>query len=477
MSEKKNFHMTPEEFKKQGYKVVDWVANYMANVEKYPVLSQVKPGEIRSKLPAEAPEKGENFDQVLKDVDDIIMPGLTHWQSPNFYAYFPCNHSGPSILADLMISGLEVQGMLWQTSPSCTELETHVCDWMVDAMDLPKHFRSDSSGGGVIQDAASSAAVVAIIAAREKKTGYKTNEEGMVNNLVAYTSSQTHSSIEKAIKIAGIGAANLRKVDVDEGFAAKPEHLEELIQADLAAGKIPFFACAAIGTTSSNAIDPVDLIADICNKHDIWLHVDAAMSGTAALCSEHRWINNGVEKADSYCFNPHKWLFTNFDCDLFWVKEKADLIKSLSILPEYLKNKATESGAVIDYRDWQIPLGRRFRALKLWFVLRHYGLEGLQHHVREHIKLAQEFATWVFESDSFRLVGMPPLNLVCFRCHGSDEKNMELMNRINEDGKIFLTHTKLNDEVVLRMSIGAIYTERRHVEEAWKILQETAKEL
>lgn len=348
--------MSPEEFRKKGYEVVDWVADYIANIEKYPVLSQVKPGEIRSKLPHAAPEKGEDFGQVMKDVDDIIMPGITHWQSPNFYAYFPCNHSGPSILADLLISGLEVQGMLWQTSPACTELETHVCDWLVDAMELPQKFRSDNSGGGIIQDSASSTALVSIIAAREKKTGCTSNNTGISDKLVAYTSSHTHTSVEKAIKIAGIGSDNLRKLDVDENFAAKPEHLAQLIKEDIARGMVPFYACACIGTTSSNAIDPISEIADICNKHKIWLHIDAAMSGTAALCPQHRWINEGIEKVDSYTFNPHKWMFTNFDCNLFWVADKSALINSLSILPEYLKNQATESGAVIDYRDWQISL-------------------------------------------------------------------------------------------------------------------------
>lgn len=477
MTEKKNFHMTPEEFRKQGYKVVDWVADYIANVEKYPVLSQVKPGEIRSKLPEAAPEKGEDFDQVMKDVNDIIMPGITHWQSPNFYAYFPCNHSGPSILADLLISGLEVQGMLWQTSPACTELETHVCDWLVDAMELPAHFRSDKCGGGIIQDSASSAALVAVIAAREKMTGCASNITGLNGNLVAYTSSQTHSSVEKAIKIAGIGSENLRKLEVDENYAVKPGHLEQLIKEDISMGRIPFFVCACIGTTSSNAIDPISEIGDICRKYKLWLHVDAAMSGSAAVCPQYRWVNKGIEKASSYCFNPHKWLFTNFDCNLFWVSDKAALINSLSILPEYLKNKATESGAVIDYRDWQISLGRRFRAIKLWFVLRHYGLEGLRYHVDQHVKIAQDFAVWVAESSDFELIGRPPLNLICFRYKGDDEKNMALMNRLNESGDIFLTHTKLNDQVVLRMSIGSIYTQRQHVENAWELIQAATKGL
>ncbi len=370
-----SYHMTPDEFRRHGRAVIDWIADYMERVESYPVLSRVQPGEIRAGLPAEPPQQGEPFDAILADVGPLIMPGVTHWQSPNFFALFPANGSGPAILGDLLSSGLGVQGMLWATSPACTELETHVLDWLVDMLGLPGQFRSTSTGGGVIQDTASSAVLTAVLAGRERATGFASNLAGCDGRLVAYTSSQAHSSVEKAVKIAGIGSQQLRLIAVDENFAMRPEVLAQQIEADRAAGLLPCFVCATVGTTSSNAMDPVRAIGAICRAEGVWLHVDAAMSGTAALCPEFRHLQDGLELADSYAFNPHKWMFTNFDCDCFWVADRAALIKTLSILPEYLKNQATESGAVFDYRDWHIQLGRRFRSLKLWFVIRHYGVE------------------------------------------------------------------------------------------------------
>jgi aromatic-L-amino-acid/L-tryptophan decarboxylase len=292
----------------------------------------------------------------------------------------------------LVSSGLGVQGMIWATSPAATELETRVLDWLAEMMDMPEKFKSTSTGGGVIQDTASTSALTAVIAARERATKFESNKTGVRQKLVAYVSSQTHSSLEKAIKMAGIGSENLRLIDVDEKFAMRPELLEKQIQKDKAEGFQPFFVCATIGTTSSNAIDPVRQIGEICQKENCWLHVDAAMAGTAMLCPEFRHLKDGVELADSYCFNPHKWMFTNFDCDVFWVANRNELINTFSILPEYLKNKATESGAVFDYRDWHVQLGRRFRSLKLWFVIRHYGIEGLQYHIRKHVEMAQNFA-------------------------------------------------------------------------------------
>lgn len=466
--------MSPEEFRKQGHAVVDWIADYYSRIESFPVLSQVKPGEIRASLPASAPEHGEKFSELLKDVNEKILPGVTHWQSPNFYAFFPSNASGPAILGDLISSGLDVQGMLWATSPACTELETLVLDWLVPALGLPKKFLSTNAGGGVIQDTASSATLCAILAARERATNFISNREGCRGKLVAYTSSQAHSSVEKAIRIAGIGSENLRSVDVDETFAMRADTLAKLIAQDREAGFIPFFVCATVGTTSSNAIDPVRDIGDICRDQKLWLHVDAAMSGTAALCPEFRHIHEGIEFADSYCFNPHKWMFTNFDCDCFYVADRKSLIQALSVLPEYLRNKASESGAVIDYRDWQIPLGRRFRSLKLWFVLRYYGIEGLQFHIREHVRLAQQFAQWVGDDDRFELAAPVPLNLVCFRLKSADDANQKLMDALNRSGDLYLTHTKLGNKLTLRMCIGQTNTTERHVENAWRRIQEEA---
>jgi len=477
MESEKSFHMTLEEFRRYGRAVVDWIANYYQKIESFPVLSQVQPGQIRASLPPEPPPQGEAFETILRDVDKLIIPGITHWQSPNFFAFFPANVSGPSVLGELLSAGLGVQGMLWATSPACTELETHVLDWLVDMLDLPAKFRSDGSGGGVIQDSASSASLCALLAARERATDFQTNQCGCDGRLVAYASTQAHSSIEKAVKIAGLGRQNLRLIEVDNGFALRPDVLARQIQQDRQAGLIPCFVCATVGTTSSNAIDPLPEIGQICRQEGLWLHVDAAMSGTAAICPEYRYIQDGVELADSYCFNPHKWMFTNFDCDCFYVADREVLIKTLSVLPEYLRTKATETGAVIDYRDWQIPLGRRFRSLKLWFVIRYYGVEGLRYHIRRHVELAQKFARWVEDDDHFELAVPPPLNLVCFRHVDGDAINQQLLARLNESGNLYLTHTKLNDQYTLRFCVGQINTESHHVDRAWQQIQEKAKEL
>ena len=477
VSQKKSFHMTPEEFRRHGHAVIDWIADYQDRVESLPVMSRVKPGEIRTMLPENPPAQGEPFEVLLKDMDRVILPGVTHWQSPNWFGYFPCNASGPGILGDLLSCGLGVQGMLWSTSPACTELETHVMDWLVGMLGLPQKFRSSASGGGVIQDTASSAALCALLAGRERATNYVTNKKGCDGKLVAYISTQTHSSLQKAAMIAGIGVDNLRAIEVDKSFAMKPDALARQIEADRNAGLTPFFVCATVGTTSSNAMDPLVPIGEVCRKHNLWLHVDAAMAGTAMLCPEFRHLQNGVELADSYNFNPHKWMFTNFDCSCFWVADRKALIQTLSILPEYLRNQATESGAVIDYRDWHIQLGRRFRSLKLWFVIRHYGVEGLQHHVRGHVRLSQEFASWVREDERFELAAPVPLNLVCFRHKAGDAANQAIMDRLNQSGDLFLTHTKLDGKLTLRLSVGQTHTQARHVENAWKRIQQEAQVL
>ena len=474
MSQEKSLHMTPEDFRRYGHAVVDWIADYQSRIEAFPVLSQVKPGEIRALLPGRPPANGESIEAMLKDVDEIILPGVTHWQSPNFFAYFPCNASGPGILGDLLSSGLGVQGMLWSTSPACTELETHVMDWLVGMLGLPDKFLSSSAGGGVIQDTASSAVLCALLAGRERASGYTTNKTGGNGRLVAYASTQTHSSLEKAAMIAGIGTEKLQVIDVDEKFAMRPDALQRQVEKDLADGMIPCLVCATVGTTSSNAMDPVRAIGEVCRKHNVWLHVDAAMSGTAMVCPEFRYLQDGTELADSYNFNPHKWMGANFDCSCFWVADRRALIQTLSILPEYLRNQATESGAVIDYRDWHIQLGRRFRSLKLWFVIRHYGVEGLQQNVREHVKLAQQFAEWVRTEDDFELAAPVPLNLVCFRHKGGDQVNQAIMDRLNRSGDLFLTHTKLNGNLTLRLSVGQMHTQFKHVERAWQRIREEA---
>lgn len=477
MNERNDYHMDPETFRRRGREVVDWIADYMERVETFPVRSSVAPGEIRARLPAEPPETGEPFEAVLRDLEEIILPGITHWQSPNFFAYWPANSSGPAVLGEFLSAGLAVQGMSWETSPACTELETHVLDWMLDMLGLPERFHSSSAGGGVIQDTASSATLCALLAARERATDFATDRKGCDRSLVAYGSTQAHSSVEKAVRIAGLGSEQLRLIDVDDQYAMDASVLERTIETDLDAGLTPCFVTATVGTTSSGAIDPVRAIGEIAERHRVWLHVDAAMSGTAAICPEFRSVHDGVELADSYCVNPHKWMFTNFDCDLFYVADRATLVRTLSVLPEYLRNRATESGAVIDYRDWHIPLGRRFRSLKLWLVIRHYGIEGLRHHVRRHVELARMFTGWVEADRDFELAAPVPLNLVCFRHRGGDTINQTIIERVNDSGKLFLTHTRLNDRLVLRLAIGQTHTEERHVQAAWDVIRAAAAEV
>ena len=465
-------HMTPDEFRRYGREVIDWIADYYESVESLPVLSQVAPGDIRAALPDEPPEHGEPFESVLRDLDDVLLPGITHWQHPSFFGFFPANASGPAILGDLLASGLGVQGMLWATSPAATELETHVLDWFATLLDLPSTFRSSAAGGGVIQHSASDAALVALLAALHRVSGGRTEREGVGSGRYAvYTSEQTHSSVEKACRVAGLGADALRKIPVDPAtLAVRPTLLRGAIEADARHGVIPTLVVASIGATGTGAIDPVGELADIAHQHGAWLHVDAAWAGVAAVAPEFRWINDGVERADSYCTNPHKWLLTNFDCDAFWVADRAALVGALSILPEYLRNAATESGAVIDYRDWHVPLGRRFRALKLWAVIRWYGAEGLREHIRGHVALAQEFASWVAADERFELLAPHQLALVTFRLRAGDDPTRALMQRVNSSGELYLTHTVVDGKVALRMAIGGTLTESRHVQAAWQLL-------
>jgi len=466
-------HLTSDEFRRHGYAVIDWIAEYLDGVEKYPVQSQAVPGEVRARLPQRPPDQGEPFERMLADIDDVIVPGLTHWQHPSFFAYFPANNSGPSILGELLSAGLGVQGMLWATSPACTELETHVLDWLLDALGLPDRFRSTGPGGGVLQDSASSATLCALLAARTRVTSSPAD----IARCTVYASEHAHSSVAKAVRIAGLDPGLLRLIPTDAQHALRVDAFTEALDRDLAAGLVPAMVVASVGTTSSMAVDPVAGIARAARPAGCWVHVDAAMAGSAAVCPEHRWLHDGVDLADSYCFNPHKWMFTNFDCDAFYVADRTALLDALSISPEYLSNPATASGAVIDYRDWQVPLGRRFRALKLWFVLRHYGLDGLRHHLREHIRIAQRFAQQVAAHPDFELAAPAPLNLVCFRHVAGDAFNAELVERLNRSGQLYVTHTRLDDRYTIRFSVGQTRTTQRHVDAAWEDIQRTAGEM
>jgi aromatic-L-amino-acid decarboxylase len=462
--------MTPDEFRTASARFADWVARYHERVGDLPVQPDIAPGWVRAQLPASPPEQPEPIDDVLVDLDRVVLPALTGWQSPGWYAYFPGNTSFPAILGDLVSSGVGQQGMLWATSPACTEVEAHVLDWVVELLGLPNRFRSSGPGGGVIQDSASSATLCALVAARERAT-----RTGVaIGDLVAYTSSDAHSSVAKGARVAGLRDDQLRLVDVDAERAMRPEALAAAIGADRAAGRSPFFVVATSGTTSTCAFDPLDAIGSITEREQVWLHVDAAFAGSAAVCPELRWVHDGLERADSYAFNPHKWLFTTFDCDCFYVADRSSLIDALSITPEYLRNAASESGEVIDYRDWQIPLGRRFRALKLWFVIRHYGAEGLRHHIREHVRIAQGLAARIGADERFDVLTPPRLSLVCFAHHDGDAATEALLAALNATRRVHLTGTRVGERQAIRVAVGSAWTEEHHLDDLWSLLDANA---
>lgn len=450
------------------------IADYLEGVGDRRIVPDVEPGDVRAMLPAHPPTEPESWADVMADVERVVVPTITHWQHPNWFAYFPANTSYPSILGELLSAGLGVQGMSWITSPACTEIETLMLDWMQELLDLPATFRSTSErGGGVIQGSASEAALVAILAARWKATAGSVNTNGDTSRLTAYISAHAHSALEKGLRIAGIGTDRVRIIDHDEHFGMRPDALAAAVEADVQGGFVPFFVCATHGTTSSMAFDPTAAIAHVCDQHDIWLHVDGAMSGIAALVPEYRWVNDGMDRVASYATNPHKWMGVNFDCTLFWVTDRAALLGALSILPEFLRSEAAESGRAIDYRDWQVPLGRRFRALKLWFTIRLDGVESIRERIRRDVTLTQELASWVADDDRFEVVAPHPLNLLCLRVAGpGDEPTDAVIAGINDSGAAHVTRTVLDGRSVLRVSIGARTTERVHVEAFWRLLDE-----
>ena len=459
------FHMTPEEFRRHGHEMVDWVADYLENVTDYPVNSQVEPGDIRRALPQTAPEQPEPFADVVHDLNEIIMPGITHWQSPNWFSYFPANSSGPALLGEMVASGLGVQGMLWSTSPAATELETVVVDWMVDLLGLPEHGKTSGPGGGVIQMSASDSAHVAMVTARELAT-----KNAPLDKLVVYASDQTHSSVEKGARIAGF--SHMRIVATDDTYAMDPGEFEAAVRQDRAAGLIPAFVALSVGTTATTAVDPIRVIAEIAKREGLWVHVDAAYAGSAMICPEFHHHQDGLELVDSYTFNPHKWMFTNFDCNLYYVADRNPLIDAMSILPPYLRNEATLSGEVIDYRDWHVPLGRRFRSLKLWFVLRHYGASGIRHHIREHVALADGLAAKLDADRRFALVAPHPFALIAFRHTDGNDATKQLAEDLVADGTVSLAPTTLGDTVAIRVSIGQTNTTAEHVDKLWAMIDE-----
>ena len=471
--------MTSQEFRKHAHKFIDWMADYMESTEKYPVKSQVKPGEIFKSISDSPPETGESMNDIFSDFQKLILPGMTHWQSPNFFAYFPANSSYPSVLGEMLTATLGAQCMIWETSPAAAELEEKVMNWLIHMLGLPLEFE------GVIQDTASTATLTALLTAREKVTQLRINRNGFTGNekFRIYGSTETHSSIEKAVKIAGFGRKNLVKIDVDDDFRMKPELLKKAINNDIRRGFRPLCIVATLGTTGTTSIDPLDKIAQISKEFGIWLHVDAAMAGSALILPEYRWMIEGIEFVDSFVFNPHKWLFTNFDCSAYFIRDPEMLIKTLEILPEYLKTRTR--GLVNDYRDWGIPLGRRFRALKLWFVIRNFGISGLQEKLRYHIKLAGDLAKVIDDLDNFERLAPVPLNTVCFRYHPGDINEPEDLDRINEklleqlnnSGEVYFTHTRLKGKFTIRFMIGQAKVTEKHVKAAWKRIVETAQKL
>jgi len=474
--------------------MVDLIADYLERVETRRVRASTEPGEIASMLPEAPPEHpggSEEWDRIHADIERIVLPGITHWQHPSFFAFFPANATGPAILGELLSAGLGVQGMLWQTSPACTEIETRMLDWMADAIGLHSSFTSRAeTGGGVIQGTASESTLVAMVAARSRIRARRGHPEPQPP-LTLYASTQAHSSVVKAAMIAGLADGpddrrHVRLIDVDAHHAMDPAALERAIRADREAGREPFFVCATVGTTGSTAVDPLDGIASACARAGFegWIHADAAHAGAALVCPEHRWMIEGVERVDSFCFNPHKWLLVNFDCDLLWTRDAPSLVGALSITPEYLRTEEHETGAAIDYRDWQIPLGRRFRALKLWFVLRHYGLEGLRRHVRYGVRLAERFERRVAGEGRLELAAPRTCNLVCFRCaraEGESDDDAEartraLLEGINATGNAFLTGAALPDRsgrsrLAIRVAIGGVLTRLEHVERLWSLVR------
>jgi aromatic-L-amino-acid/L-tryptophan decarboxylase len=468
--------MNPEEFRRHAHMLVDWMADYIGNVGELPVTPDVRPRDISRKLPSAAPAEGEPFETLFRDFGELVMPGMTHWNHPGWFAYFPGNNSPPSVLAEMLTATLGAQCMSWATSPAATELEQVTMAWLAQMIGLPPGFT------GVIQDTASTATLVALLSARERAADLSGAGFSLGGaRLTVYASGEAHSSVNKGVKLAGYGVEQLRLVPVDARYAMQVDALERMIESDLEAGAIPACVVATIGTTSSTAVDPVDSIAQVCRKHGVWLHVDAAYAGTAAILPELRYLFAGFEHADSVVMNPHKWMLVNFDCSAYFVRDTSALLRTFQVRPEYLRTEA--DAEVVNFRDWGIQLGRRFRALKLWFVIRSYGITGLQALIRKHISLAHELAGWIDASPDFELMAPVPFGLVCFRYNPhkkdgdeTDRINAALLARVNASRRVHLTHTRLGGRYVIRVVVGQRQTERRHVEEVWRLLQREGRE-
>jgi aromatic-L-amino-acid/L-tryptophan decarboxylase len=469
--------MDPEAFRRAAHRLADWIADYLADPGRYPVLAQVRPGDIRRALPHAAPQDGEPFDAVFSDFERVIVPGLTHWNHPGFFAYFAISGSAPGVLAEFLSAALNVQAMLWRTSPSATELEEVTLDWLRKLLGLPDTFE------GVIYDTASISTLHALAAAREaavpdvRAKGFAARSD--VSAVRVYCSEHAHSSVDKAVILLGLGHDALCRIPADADFRMRPDALAEAIAKDRVAGRLPLAVIATIGTTSSTSIDPLEKIADICTRTHVWLHVDAAYAGVAAMVPGYEWILRGADRADSLVVNPHKWLFTPFDLSVLYCRRMDVLRQAFALTPEYLRTSEGEEG-VKNLMDTGIQLGRRFRSLKLWMVLRHFGADGLRARLAEHMRLAREFASWVDASPVFERVAPVPFSVVCFclRGHQTDEtRHARILGRVNASGEVFLSHTKLDGRYVFRLAIGNLHTTEQHVQRAWTLLNQAAAEV
>ena len=472
--------MDSDTFRKLGHELVDWVASYRDRLESLPVMSRAKPGEIRSRFPAEPPASGGKLPEAIAALDELVLPGITHWNHPSFFAYFPSNTSFASVLADLVCAGLGAQGMSWQTSPAATEVEEVVMDWLRQMVGLPTSFT------GVIHDTASTSTLTALLCARERTSGFSQNNQGLQGGeapMVVYASDQSHSSIEKDALLAGFGKKYLRLVATDRAHAMRIDALAEAIEADRGSGLRPCAVVATTGSTGTTALDPVAGIAGVAKRHGLWLHLDAALAGTAMVEPEYRWMWRGVEEADSLVFNPHKWMGTGFDLSAYFVRDPQHLVRVMSTNPSYLRT--AQDGEVKNFRDWGIPLGRRFRALKLWFFLLDVGVDGLRARIRRDVENAHWFADRVDEAPGWERMAPVPLQTVVLRHlpHGVIDEarlaahNLAIARRVNEGGRAYLTPSVLKGQQTLRVSVGAETTERRHVEGLWRELQDAARAL
>ncbi|PON80533.1 Aromatic-L-amino-acid decarboxylase [Parasponia andersonii] len=482
--------LNPEEFRKQAHQMVDFIADYYTKIESYPVLSQVQPGYIRTRLPHTPPNQPEPLEAIFNDINSLIIPAMTHWLSPNFFAFFPATVSTAAFLGEMLCTGFNAVGFNWLASPAVTELEMVVMDWLANMLRLPKSFTfagddTGGSGGGVIQNTTSESILVTLIAARDRALDHIGAKN--MRKLVVYSSDQTHSTFSKASRLAGIHPSNIRSIPTNlaQGFSLCPENLGRVVKDDVAQGLVPLYLCATVGTTSTTAVDPLEPLADVARAYGMWFHVDAAYGGSACICPEFRHFLNGVERVDSLSLSPHKWLLSYLDCCCLWVKSSAQLVKALSTNPEYLKNKPSESDSVVDYKDWQVGTGRRFKSIRLWFVIRSYGVENLQNHIRSDVRMAKKFERFVRSDPRFEILVPIRFALVCFRFNPYpkvESGHTELLNRklldwVNSSGKIYMTHTIVGGVYMLRFAVGATLTEECHVIAAWKLIKEGADEL